>query len=169
MTTVEPIRDPSLWPEVFPLLLRKQLSRVVFSPGSQSVETSSSRCFFFFFHFQIKLWNGWSQKVNNLLNSGLVSNWCQYCLAVLILQQQPLCKQIHFSLALHVKVKGFFFCLWLHSRNILLYSLCCCYVIPQCLCTGLHSQSKLVSCAARCNWWDNDDNGRQNNVNISLI
>ncbi|XP_042288886.1 collagen alpha-1(IX) chain-like isoform X1 [Thunnus maccoyii] len=27
------------------------------------------------------------------------------------------------------------------KRNILLYSLCCCYVIPQYLCTGLHSQT----------------------------
>ncbi|XP_071336997.1 collagen alpha-1(XIX) chain [Trachinotus anak] len=27
------------------------------------------------------------------------------------------------------------------KRNILLYSLCCCYVIPEYLCTGLHSQT----------------------------
>ncbi|XP_078032280.1 collagen alpha-1(XIX) chain [Epinephelus lanceolatus] len=27
------------------------------------------------------------------------------------------------------------------KRNILLYTLCCCYVIPQYLCTGLHSQT----------------------------
>ncbi|KAM9847515.1 collagen alpha-1(XIX) chain [Aulostomus maculatus] len=27
------------------------------------------------------------------------------------------------------------------AENILLYSLCCCYVVPQCLCTGLHSQT----------------------------
>ncbi|KAM9364954.1 LOW QUALITY PROTEIN: collagen alpha-1(IX) chain-like [Pholidichthys leucotaenia] len=31
------------------------------------------------------------------------------------------------------------------KRNILLYSLCCCYMIPQSVCTGLHSQTVRIS------------------------
>lgn len=107
------------------LLLREQLSGVLFSPGSLFVETSGSR---YFFYFQIKLWNGWSKEVNILLNSGLVSNvTCNWCQHTVIMQ---------WMLWLS------FFSFWLHSRHILLYSLCCCCVVPQYLCTRLHSQRK---------------------------
>lgn len=68
MTTVEPIRDPTLWPLLFPLLLRRHLFRLLFPHGSQFLEAIHFRCFFLKpFFFCTKLWNGSREKVNHSL------------------------------------------------------------------------------------------------------